>query len=152
MSDIPMILDRVGTKLVVETAQLFDGHYASGSIIISGLIATMAGEAFDGLADRLNNDITLMAELLRAGGVDPGDVTRPTLKLSDLQPLHDRLSAELITLQERIETQPGDAAAALNARIWGFFVAGATARMPSPPQFEEQRADAAEKLKAEGGV
>ncbi|MEO1405370.1 MAG: hypothetical protein AAFV54_02620 [Pseudomonadota bacterium] len=148
MSDIPMILDRVGKKLIVDVSPHFEGHYAAGHVTMAGLLSVMASEAFDGLVDRLLSEIADMRTLLLDGGKDPGDTRSLSMKISALQPIHDRLSASLISLQEEIETKDDEASKALNARIWQYFVEGAEARMPTLPDFAEAREAAAADLKA----
>ena len=43
MSDIGMILDRIGRKLVTEVAPKLEGDYSGGHAGMSGLMAVMAG-------------------------------------------------------------------------------------------------------------
>ena len=62
MSDIGMILDRIGRKLVTEVAPKLEGDYSGGHAAMSGLMSVMAGEAWDGAADRLVNEIAGMRE------------------------------------------------------------------------------------------
>ncbi|MEM9667624.1 MAG: hypothetical protein AAF950_01760 [Pseudomonadota bacterium] len=149
MSDIPMILERVGKKLIVDVAPHFDGHYAAGHTTLAGLLAVMASEAFDGMVDRMFSEISDMRTLLADGGKDPGDTRGLSMKVSALQVVHNRLSAELIALQEEIEVKSDDASKALNARIWTFFVEGAEARMPTLPDFAEAREATLAKLQAD---
>ncbi|MEL6324200.1 MAG: hypothetical protein AAGJ29_07800 [Pseudomonadota bacterium] len=151
MSDIPMILDRVGRKMVVEVAPHFEGHYTAGHITMVGLLSVMSAEAFDGLVDRLLQDISDMRTLLIDAGRDPGDTRARSMKISDLVPVHDRLTRQLITLQTEIETQSDEASKALNARIWQYLAEGAEARMPSPPDFADARERTLQKLKAQEG-
>ncbi|MEO0883915.1 MAG: hypothetical protein AAFY34_14465 [Pseudomonadota bacterium] len=148
MSDIPMILERVGKKLIIDVAPHFDGHYAAGHVTMAGLLSVMASECFDGLVDRLLSEIADMRTLLIDGGRDPGDTRSLSMKISAIQPTHDRLSAELIALQEDIETKTDEVSKSLNARIWQFFVEGSEARMPALPNFAEARAAAAADIKA----
>lgn len=135
-----MILDRIGRKLVIEVSPHLDGHYAGGHATMAGLLSVMAGEAFDGYVDRLLHEIADMRTLLIDGDIDPGDTRARSMKISDLLPVHSHLSEELIKLQAAIETRDDDASKKLNARIWQFFVEGAEARMPSPPDFADARA------------
>ena len=53
MSDIGMILTRLGGLFATEIAPALDGHYAGGKAGLAGLVTVMAGEAFEGAADRL---------------------------------------------------------------------------------------------------
>lgn len=149
MSDIAMILDRVGRKLAIEVSPHLDGHYAGGHVVMAGLLSVMAGEVFDGLVDRMLSEIADMRTLLEDGGREPGDTRGASMRVSALQVVHDRLSAALIDMQAEIETREDDASRALNARIWRFFVEGAEARMPNLPDIAEARAEAAAALAAE---
>lgn len=151
MSDIPMILDRIGRKLVIEVSPHLDGHYAGGHATMAGLLAVMAGEAFDGLAERLLQEISDMRTLLGDGGRDPGDTRARSMKISALQEVHNRLSVGLISLQEEIEVRDDAEARALNARIWQFFTEGAEARMPSPPDFAAERNTVAAEIAEQRG-
>ncbi len=134
MTDIGMILAKLGRTLVSDVAPHLEGHYAGGQAGMIGLMSIMAGEAWDGAADRLQTEIDGARTLLRAGGVID-ETASASLKLSDLTRVRDRLMGQLIALQAQIETQDSQASRALNAQIWGFLLAGALARMPSPPIF-----------------
>ena len=136
MSDIGLILQSIGTTLVTKVAPALEGRYEGGNAGISGMLAVMAGEAWDSAADRLSREIETMRALLMAGGVEI-TTQADSLKLTDLQAVRNALADELITLQARIETETDEASKALNAQIWGFFIAGAAERMPSLPEFPE---------------
>ena len=137
MSDIGLILTRLGGQLVTEIAPALQGHYAGGKANLAGLVTLMAGEAFDGAADRLSREIDAMKALLTSGGdMAAGDIAPASLKISDLQAARDELAERLIALQAALETDTAPEAAALNTRIWAFLLAGAAERMPSPPQFQ----------------
>ncbi len=150
MSDIAMILDRLGKKLSIDVSPHLEGHYAGGHVIMAGLLTMMASEQFDGLVDRLLADIGDMRTLLIDGGVDVGDTRTRSFKVSAVQEVHNRLSAELITLQERIELLDDPASRALNARIWRYFSEGAEARMPTMPDFADARAEVLAELEQAG--
>ena len=64
MTDISMILDRIGKTLAIEVSPHLDGHYAGGHVVLAGLMAVMAGEAFDGTVDRMLHEISDMRTLL----------------------------------------------------------------------------------------
>ena len=134
MTDIAMILDKLGKALVSDVAPHLEGTYAGGQAGMIGIMSVMAGEAWDGAADRLMREIDGARALLRAGGIED-DTLPESLKISDLTVVRDRLMGQLIALQARIETDDSEAARALNAQIWGFLLAGAHERMPSPPDF-----------------
>ena len=68
MSDIGMILDRIGRKLVTEVAPKLEGDYSGGHAAMSGLMSIMAGEAWDNAADRLVNEIAGLRGLLALAG------------------------------------------------------------------------------------
>lgn len=146
MTDIPMIMHRTGVKLVAEINQVFEGHYAAGTIAIAGLLAVMTAEGYDGHADRLDREIKVMAEILNDAGIDPGGTTPENLKISTFQAIHDRLSGLLLELQEKLELREDENAKDLNARIWTYFASSATERMPSPPDFTAEREAAKERL------
>ena len=57
MTDIAMILDRIGRKLVGEVAPKLEGDYSAGHAAMAGLMSVMAGEMWDGAADRLFTEI-----------------------------------------------------------------------------------------------
>ncbi|MEM8617635.1 MAG: hypothetical protein AAGF20_11965 [Pseudomonadota bacterium] len=141
MSDIGMILDRIGHKLVAEVAPKLEGDYSGGHAAMSGLMAVMAGEAWDAAADRLVNEIKAMRVLLEQGGVDPSIEPAQSLKISDLTAERDALAALLVDLQAALETKEAPEAAALNAAIWGYLMQTAAARMPSPPEFPDVEED-----------
>jgi len=137
MSDIGMILDRIGRKLVTEVAPKLEGDYSGGHAGMSGLMAVMAGEAWDGAADRLVNEIAGIRGLLALGDVTPTVPSSETVKISDLSAERDALAQALISLQYETEMRRDDAAKDLNAKIWMHLMATAMARMPSPPDFPD---------------
>lgn len=134
MSDVALILQRLGRTLVTEVAPLLDGHYAGGHASMAGLLAVMAGEAWDGAADRLIREIDAMQAILRAAG-QPGDTTSESYRISDLKVVRDRLAEQLVALHAEVETRDDEVARTLNAQIWGLLLGGAADRMPSPPDF-----------------
>ncbi len=149
MTDISMVLDRVGKTLAIEVSPHLDGHYAGGHVVLSGLMAVMAGEAFDGTVDRMLHEISDMRTLLEEGGVDPGDTRGTSMRVSALQIVHNGRSEKLMTLQIELDAREDQEANRLNARIWQFFVEGADARMPTLPDFQAARAQALKKVLAE---
>jgi len=149
MTDIAMILERIGKTLAIEVSPHLDGHYAGGHVVLSGLLAVMAGEAFDGTVDRLLREIADMRTLLEDGGMTPGDTRSISMRVSTLREIHDGLSTNLIALQTELEEKTDDASKALNARIWQYYVDGANERMPTLPEITKERAQAAERIAAE---
>lgn len=137
MSDIGMILDRIGRKLVTEVAPKLEGDYSGGHAGMSGLMAVMAGEAWDEAADRLVNEIAGLRALLALAGAEVSVAKAESVKVSDLTAERDDLARELIALQAGLETREDEAAKALNAKIWTHLMATAMARMPSPPEFPD---------------
>lgn len=137
MSDIGMILDRIGRKLVTEVAPKLEGDYSGGHAGMSGLMAVMAGEAWDSAADRLVNEIAGLRGLLALAGKTVTIDKSPSLKISDLTAERDQLARDLIVLQISLEERGDEDAKALNAKIWMHLMATAMARMPSPPDFPD---------------
>ena len=137
MSDIGMILDRIGRKLVMEVAPKLEGDYSGGHAAMSGLMSVMAGEAWDGAADRLVNEIAGMRGLFALAGKDVAVAKSETLKISDLTEERNALAGYLTALQMSLENREDDAAKDLNATIWMHLMATAMARMPSPPDFPD---------------
>jgi len=137
MSDIGLILDRVGRKLVTEVAPKLEGDYSGGHAGMAGLMAVMAGEMWDGAADRLFTEIGEMRALLAGAGRDVQVPDAPSLKVSDLTAERDALAKELIEVQAALEQSADENAKLLNAQIWLFFIQTAQARMPSPPEFPD---------------
>ena len=140
MSDIGMILDRIGRKLVMEVAPKLEGDYSGGHAAMSGLMSVMAGEAWDGAADRLVNEIAGMRGLFALAGKDVAVAKSETLKISDLTEERNALAGYLTALQMSLENREDDAAKDLNAKIWMHLMATAMARMPSPPDFPDSEA------------
>ena len=135
MSDIGMILERIGKTLVLEVSPKLEGDYAGGQAVMSGMMAAMAGQAWDGAVDRLLTEIEGMRALLGEGGVVI-QTSPVSMKISDLESLRNTLAGELIALQTRLEDSEEQEAKALNTKIWGFLLATAAARMPAMPEFE----------------
>lgn len=137
MSDIGMILDRIGRKLVAEVAPKLEGDYSGGHAAMSGIMSVMAGEAWDGAADRLVNEIAGLRGLMTLAGKEVVVEKAASLKLSDLKAERDELARYLIALQMSLEAREDDEAKDLNAKIWMHLMATSMARMPSPPEFPD---------------
>lgn len=137
MTDIGMVLGRLGTKLVTEVAPKLEGDYSGGHAAMAGLMNVMAGEAWDGAADRLFTEIGEMRGLFAQAGLQIDVPDAPSLKVSDLTAERDALAARLIELQANLEMRSDDAAQTLNAQIWILLLQSAAARMPSPPDFPD---------------
>lgn len=137
MSDIGMILGRLGHKLVGEVAPKLEGDYSGGHASLSGVMAVMAGEAWDGAADRLVNEIAGMRGLLALAGKEVVVPESPSIKISDLTQERNTLAGHLTVLQISLEAREDDEAKDLNAKIWMHLMATAMARMPSPPDFPD---------------
>ncbi|MEL6725225.1 MAG: hypothetical protein AAFP81_12720 [Pseudomonadota bacterium] len=137
MSDIGMILDRLGRTLVAKVAPKLEGDYSGGHAAMSGIMAVMAGEAWDGAADRLVNEINAIRGLIAEADKEVVIPRATSLKLSDLTAERDELARYLIVMQMSLEARDDDDAKALNAKIWAHLTATAMARMPSPPDFPE---------------
>ena len=54
MSDVGMILQRLGATLVNEVAPKLEGDYSGGHASMAGLMAVMAGEMWEKEADLLD--------------------------------------------------------------------------------------------------
>ena len=140
MSDIGMILDRIGRKLVTEVAPKLEGDYSGGHAAMSGLMSIMAGEAWDNAADRLVNEIAGLRGLLALAGV-PAEVKESvSVKVSELKSERNALAEALIKVQAALEARDDEDAKALNAKIWMHLMATAMNRMPSPPDFPDAEA------------
>jgi len=140
MSDIGMILDRIGRKLVTEVAPKLEGDYSAGHAAMSGLMAVMAGEAWDCAADRLVNEVAGLRALLALAGQEVSVPESVTVKISDLSAERNALAEQLIAVQADLETRDDASAKDLNAKIWMHLMATAMARMPSPPDFPDAEA------------
>ncbi|MHA7858905.1 MAG: SAE2 C-terminal domain-containing protein [Henriciella sp.] len=137
MSDIGMILDRIGRKLVTEVAPKLEGDYSGGHAAMSGLMSVMAGEAWDGAADRLVNEIAGMRGLFALAGKEVAVPKSESFKVSDLSEERNALAGYLTALQMSLESREDEEAKELNAKIWMHLMATAMARMPSPPDFPD---------------
>ena len=137
MSDIGMLLDRIGRKLVTEVAPKLEGDYSGGHAAMSGLMSVMAGEAWDGAADRLVNEIAGMRGLFALAGKEVAVAKSESFKISDLTAERNALAGYLMALQMSLESREDDEAKDLNAKIWMHLMATAMARMPSPPDFPD---------------
>ena len=137
MSDIGMILDRIGRKLVTEVAPKLEGDYSGGHAAMSGLMAVMAGEAWDSAADRLVNEIAGMRGLLALAEEPVSVPPSATVKVSDLKAERDALARILIDVQTRLEGEETETADNLVGKIWMHLMATAMHRMPSPPDFPD---------------
>ena len=137
MSDIGMILDRIGRKLVTEVAPKLEGDYSGGHAAMSGLMSVMAGEAWDGAADRLVNEIAGMRGLFALAGKEVAVPKSESFNVSDLTEERNALAGYLTALQMSLESREDEEAKELNAKIWMHLMATAMARMPTPPDFPD---------------
>ncbi|MEL7285276.1 MAG: hypothetical protein AAGJ68_12210 [Pseudomonadota bacterium] len=137
MSDIGMILERIGRKLVTEVAPKLEGDYSAGHAAMSGFMAIMAGEAWENAADRLVNEIAGMRGLLALAGAEVSVSESASVKISDLTVERNALSAQLMIVQKDLEARDDDAARDLNAKVWMHLMATAMNRMPTPPDFPD---------------
>ncbi|MEQ8559776.1 MAG: hypothetical protein RIB03_15810 [Henriciella sp.] len=135
MSDVGMILQRVGATLVNDVAPKLEGDYAGGKAGMGGMLAVMAGEMWDKEADLLVGEITRLKALLSAAGIGEAEPRIESFKISDLKTMRNELASQLIELQASLEAKGDEASMALNRQIWGHLVATSAARMPSPPEF-----------------
>lgn len=135
MSDIGMILDRIGRTLVTDVAPKLEGDYSAGHAAMSGLMAVMAGEAWDSAADCLVNEIAGIRALLALAGRQVTVTESATVKISDLTIERNALAEQLVEVQAELEARDDAAAKDLNAKVWMHLMATAMARMPSPPDF-----------------
>ncbi len=141
MTDIGMILDRVGRKLVTEVVPKLEGDYSAGHAAMSGLMAIMAGEAWDDAANRLVNEIASIRGLLALAEQKVDIPASATVKVSELTAERNALAEQLTRLQTELESREDAPAKDLNAKIWMHLMATAMARMPSPPDFPDAEAD-----------
>ncbi len=140
MTDIAMVLERLGRKLVTEVAPKLEGDYSGGHAAMAGLMSVMAGEAWDGAADRLFTEIGEMRSLFQQAGMAIQAAESPSLKVSDLTVERNALALNLIELQASLETRTDEPAKLLNAQIWLHLTQTAMARMPSPPDIPDAEA------------
>lgn len=100
-------------------------------------MSVMAGEAWDGAADRLVNEIAGMRGLFALAGKEVAVPESQSFKISDLTEERNALARYLTTLHMSLESREDAAAKDLNAKIWMHLMATAMARMPSPPDFPD---------------
>lgn len=137
MSDVSMILRRIGATLTTEVSPKLEGDYSAGHAGMAGLLAGMAADLWDRQADLLVNEIKAMRALLEAGNVTVKAGEPASFKVSDLTTVRNELAEQLIALQARLEQADDEASKALNTQIWAHLLTTCAARMPSPPQFNE---------------
>ena len=135
MSDVGMILQRLGATLVNEVAPKLEGDYSGGHASMAGLMAVMAGEMWEKEADLLVNEIGRMKALLAAAGIGEAEPHIESFLLSDLKAMRNELAMQLIELQASLEAKDDEGSKALNTQIWGHLLATCAGRMPSPPAF-----------------
>ncbi|WP_300381526.1 hypothetical protein [Henriciella sp.] len=135
MSDIGMILQRIGAKLVTDVAPKLEGDYSAGHASMSGMMSVMAGEMWDKQADLLIHEVTRLEALLSTGGVKVENAQPESFRISDLTAKRNELAALLVDLQAELEERDDEEARALNEQVWGHLLATSAARMPSPPVF-----------------
>lgn len=120
------IASTLSTQLAMEAKTPFGAYLAGMS---AGLTSTLAVE-FERIIDRLHKENEVLVTLLgdAAPLVDEalrirleaanGEASPPNLLLSTLVGANDRLRALLIEVHIAVEATPGDAARAMEARIW----------------------------------
>lgn len=137
MTDIGMVLGRLGHTLVTGVAPKLEGDYSGGHAAMAGFMSVMAGEAWDGAADRLVNEIAGMRGLFALAGQDPATPESTSVKVSDLTVERNALARQLIDLQISLEAKDDEVSKAINTKIWMHLMATTMSRMPSPPDFPD---------------
>ena len=135
MSDVGMILQRLGATLVKEVAPKLEGDYSAGHASMAGLMAVMAGEMWEKEADLLVGEIGRMKALLAAAGIGEAEPHIESFLISDLKAMRNELAMQLIDLQVSLEAKDDEESKELNTQIWGHLLATCAGRMPSPPAF-----------------
>ena len=117
-----MLCQRLMTQLLPD---LKTEYSQADGMLLGLLMNAIADEVASGINHRMG-DIADMARLLKQGSVfyDTGnlaDQTPASLKLRDVNALHDQFTRELIKLHEIVERTGTEEAAGLDREIWRYL-------------------------------
>ncbi|WP_322797336.1 hypothetical protein [Tepidiforma sp.] len=131
---VPRVLQGVAANLLTEVMREIRTPFGQQLVGIAAVLNLMAAEEFERAADRLVEEnrivrklladgLALLGEAAPAGMRDAlGAPPAASLRISDLQRENDLLRAGLIELHAAVEATPGDAARALESRIWDELI------------------------------
>ncbi len=124
------VLQGVAANLLAEVLPRIQAPFGQQLVGIAAMLNMMVAEEFDRAADRLVIENRAVRDLLAEGAAllgtaCPPAVTAalespaaPTLRIPDLQAENNTLRAALIELHATVEQTEGEAARALDERIW----------------------------------
>lgn len=122
-----MLCQRLMTQLLPD---LKTEYSQADGMLLGLLMNAIADEIASGINHRMN-DIADMARLLKQGSAlhntgNLADQTPTSLKLNDVNALHDQFTRELIKLHEIVERTGTEEAAGLDREIWRYLETTAT--------------------------
>lgn len=122
-----MLSERLMTELLPD---LKTQYSQADGMLLGMLMNAIADEVAAGIDHRMK-DIADMVLLLKQGSAfhradNVVDQTPKSLKLKDVNLLHDRLTSELIRLHETVESAGTEEADEINREIWRYL--GVTAK------------------------
>ncbi len=121
------LLNVSAAKLMMEIAPALPPGYAQGGASTLAIVLILSAQEYARGADTRIWENARMAELLAAGGIDPGpDAASNTIP--DLNLANNARRAKLIALQARVEGETGDAARQREREILAFLKESADRR------------------------
>lgn len=126
----PRVLQGMAANLLAEVLPCIQAPFGQQLVGIAAMLNMMVAEEFDRAAERLVTENRLVREILHDGRALLGEAcpptvtaalespAAPTLRIPDLQAENSTLRAALIELHAAVEQAEGEAARALEERIW----------------------------------
>lgn len=137
---VPSVLNGLARTLISELAPHVGLPYAAQTLQLGAALLMMIGQEFDRAAAHLAEENAALHALFVDGQAVVGDAAlrdalrsaveapAPGLLVSALRERNRLLRGLLVRLHEHVESLPGDAARALEARIWAELVASTARR------------------------
>lgn len=131
---VPLVLNGIARTLLMDLLPQTTHAYGGQTLQLGAALAMMCAQEFDRAAARLAEENDALARLLSDAAALVGDpvlrdelrsvasAASPSLLVSSLHERNRALRALLIGLHAEVETLDGDAARALEARIWAELV------------------------------
>ena len=137
---VPLVLNGLARTMLMDLLPMTTHAYGAQTLQLSGALAMMCAQEFDRAAARLADENATLERLFAdaAEVVRDGDLRRdlqavaaaasPGLLVSALHERNRSLRELLISLHAQVETLQGEAARALEARIWAELTASTERR------------------------
>jgi len=133
----PIVLNGIARTILMELAPQVGSGYAGQTLQLTGALAMMLAQEFDRAAARLVEENGALEALLGdalaiVGDASLAEVVRARSESLLVSALHERnraLRAALVRVHAAVEAMGGDAARALESRIWSELIESTRRRL-----------------------